>query len=129
MNLESSFNNTSVLEIQDTSLTSARLRNVAIQALSRSQHFRSNVRSPSELGPIRIGQFSPSLQQLNPNIHPQFRSKAVCILYCSHCSTKLCQRGMRAILLGNSNVELFSTDRQPGGVALVEQDYQTRNCS
>jgi ferredoxin len=35
---------------------------------------------------------------------------------------------MRAILLGNTSVELFSTDRQPFGVALVDKDYCTKNC-
>jgi hypothetical protein len=66
---------------------------------------------------------------VNPSIHPQFRSKAVCNLFCSHCASNLCQRGMRAILLGNTSVELFSTDRSPFGVALVDKDYFTKNCS
>lgn len=36
---------------------------------------------------------------------------------------------MRAILLGNINVELFSTDIPPSGVALVYNDYLTKNCA
>jgi len=70
-----------------------------------------------------------SASATTPSIHPQFRSKAVCKLYCKHCSSLMCRRGMRAILLGNTKIELFSTDCPPSGVQLVYQDYQTKNCS
>ncbi|KAJ3404716.1 hypothetical protein CcCBS67573_g03726 [Chytriomyces confervae] len=63
-----------------------------------------------------------------PSIHPQFRSKAVCKLFCNHCKELLCRRGMKAILLGNTKVELFSTDSPPTGVQLVFDDYTTPNC-
>ena len=63
-----------------------------------------------------------------PSVHPHFRSKAVCTIFCQHCSSALCERGMRAILLGNTSVELYSTDRPPFGVELVEFDYKTENC-
>ncbi|KAI9330575.1 FAM72 protein-domain-containing protein, partial [Zopfochytrium polystomum] len=62
------------------------------------------------------------------SIHPQFRSKAVCQIHCLHCSAVMCRRGMKAILLGNVKVELFSTDAPPTGVQLVFDDYTTRNC-
>ncbi|KAI9202676.1 FAM72 protein-domain-containing protein [Polychytrium aggregatum] len=65
---------------------------------------------------------------VNPAIHPQFREKAVCKLYCNHCATLMCKRGMKAILLGNTKVELFSTDTPPRGVQLIHLDYTTRNC-
>ncbi|KAI9204807.1 protein FAM72 [Polychytrium aggregatum] len=61
-------------------------------------------------------------------IRPQFRSKVVCLLGCKHCSRVVCKRGMKAILLADMNVELFSTDAPPVGVQLVNDDYQTRNC-
>lgn len=103
--------------------TSARLRQAAAQALARSHHNRAVNRVLNSLSqPARSS-------TTNPAIHPQFRSKAVCSLYCLHCSSMLCQRGMRAILLGNTKVELFSTDRPPAGVALVDNDYFTKNCS
>ncbi|KAJ3313086.1 hypothetical protein HDV04_002403 [Boothiomyces sp. JEL0838] len=75
-----------------------RLRQAAAQALARSHHNRS--------GRIQIQQISPrrasaSNGTVNPSIHPQFRSKTVCNLYCSHCESRLCERGMRAILLGH----------------------------
>jgi hypothetical protein len=59
---------------------------------------------------------------------PQFRSKVVCVLDCKHCQSEVCRRGMKAILLADMNVELFSTDSPPYGVQLVNDDYRTRNC-
>jgi hypothetical protein len=70
----------------------------------------------------------PIPNQINPSIHPQFRSKIVVEITCSHCSLPLCSRGMKAILLGNTRVELYSTDTPPGGVGIVFGDYTTSNC-
>jgi sulfatase maturation enzyme AslB (radical SAM superfamily) len=44
---------------------------------------------------------------------PQFRSKAVCQLNCRYCSQDVCKRGMKAILLADMAVELYSTDVPP----------------
>ncbi|KAJ1550998.1 Protein fam72a [Nowakowskiella sp. JEL0078] len=63
---------------------------------------------------------------VNPSIHPQFRSKTVCKLFCKACGELMCLRGMKAILLGNAKVELFSTDIPPNGVQLVYEDYTTQ---
>lgn len=46
--------------------------------------------------------------------HP-FMSKTVCELSCKHCCTTICRRGMKAILLADTAVELFSTDNPPMG--------------
>lgn len=65
----------------------------------------------------------------NPGfIHPQFRFKAVCKLNCKHCGTFICHRGMKAILLGDTKVQLYSTDVPPRQVQLVGPDYSTRTC-
>ncbi|KAI9339212.1 protein FAM72, partial [Zopfochytrium polystomum] len=64
----------------------------------------------------------------SPRIHPQFRSKSVCQLFCRHCDELVCNRGMKAILLGDLRVELYSTDAPPVRVQLVAKDYITRNC-
>ncbi|KAI8916218.1 protein FAM72, partial [Gorgonomyces haynaldii] len=61
-------------------------------------------------------------------IHPQFRSKVVCEIHCQHCSMTLCHRGMKAILLGDRKVELYSTDIPPLQVQLIGDDYLTRAC-
>ncbi|KAF9918113.1 Protein fam72a, partial [Linnemannia zychae] len=65
---------------------------------------------------------------ISPSLHPQFRAKAVCRLTCKSCLTDVCMRGMKAILLADSRIELYSTDRPPKGVQLVYDDYRTRNC-
>ncbi|ORX90793.1 hypothetical protein K493DRAFT_229675 [Basidiobolus meristosporus CBS 931.73] len=62
------------------------------------------------------------------NVHPQFRSKTVCILSCRSCHTTVCQRGMNAILLADTRVELFSTDSVPSGVQRIGPEYTTNNC-
>lgn len=114
--------------------SSSRLRQAAAQALARSHSSRNGARLAQQAQAARSSLDTsrpnpPGSGTVNPSIHPQFRSKAVCSMYCNHCSTNLCQRGMRAILLGNTAVELFSTDRPPFGVALVDKDYFTKNCS
>ncbi|KAG0291782.1 Protein fam72a [Linnemannia gamsii] len=65
---------------------------------------------------------------ISPSLHPQFRAKAVCRLTCKSCLSDVCMRGMKAILLADSRIELYSTDRPPKGVQLVYDDYRTRNC-
>ncbi|KAJ3000737.1 hypothetical protein HDV02_003539 [Globomyces sp. JEL0801] len=102
--------------------TTARLRQAAAQALARTHQSRMG-RVISPMGPRTHN------GTINPSVHPQFRSKAVCGLSCNHCESNLCDRGMRAILLGNTTIELFSTDIPPFGVALVDKDYFTKNCS
>ncbi|KAJ3088394.1 Protein fam72a [Quaeritorhiza haematococci] len=58
---------------------------------------------------------------------PHFRSKPVHEVSCRHCGTVVCKRGMKAILLADMNIELFSTDFPPR-VELVNEDYTTQNC-
>jgi hypothetical protein len=62
-----------------------------------------------------------------PEIHPQFKSKPVVSLLCTHCHSTVTNRGMRAILLGNTNVELFSTD-QPQAMELLPTEYLASSC-
>ncbi|KAI8621769.1 protein FAM72 [Chytriomyces sp. MP71] len=63
-------------------------------------------------------------------MHPSFRSKTVCQLSCKYCVQPICTRGMKAILLADTRVELYSTDTVPAGrVQLVAEDYLTRNCN
>jgi hypothetical protein len=59
--------------------------------------------------------YTNSSSQQPPSVHPQFRSKVVCRLNCKYCSKTVCRRGMKAILLADANVELFSTDAPPKG--------------
>ncbi|KAI8326545.1 hypothetical protein GQ54DRAFT_319159 [Martensiomyces pterosporus] len=59
----------------------------------------------------------------------QHRSKNVCRLYCRYCHSNVCTRGMRALLLADNRIELFSTDMPPMlRIQLVGVDYTTRSC-
>ncbi|KAF9130402.1 Protein fam72a [Mortierella sp. 14UC] len=56
------------------------------------------------------------------------QSKTVCRMDCRYCSAVVCLRGMKAMLLADTSVELYSTDHPPGSVQLIEKDYTTSNC-
>lgn len=58
----------------------------------------------------------------------QLRRKVVYELDCVHCKSTVCHRGLRAILLSNTKVELYSTDRPIENVQMVENDYTTDCC-
>ncbi|CAO3672245.1 unnamed protein product [Umbelopsis ramanniana] len=62
-------------------------------------------------------------------ITDQFRHKTVCMLSCRFCSTHVCKRGMKAMLLADMTVELYSTDIPPSSVQLVGTDFKTNMCS
>ena len=49
------------------------------------------------------------------HINPTFHNKPVYELRCSQCMGLLCVRGMKAILLSDVSVELYSTDLPPPG--------------
>ena len=48
-------------------------------------------------------------------LHPSFKWKPVYNLECVFCQSTLCVRGMKAILLADTRVELYSTDLPPQG--------------
>ncbi|PIA15398.1 hypothetical protein COEREDRAFT_74847 [Coemansia reversa NRRL 1564] len=59
----------------------------------------------------------------------QSRSKSACRLYCRYCHNNVCLKGMRALLLADNRIELFSTDMPPMlRIQLVGADYTTRSC-
>ncbi|KAF9167199.1 Protein fam72a [Actinomortierella ambigua] len=55
-------------------------------------------------------------------------SKIVFRMDCRYCSAVVCLRGMKAMLLADTSIELYSTDHPPGSVQLVDKDYTTLNC-
>lgn len=62
-------------------------------------------------------------------MYSHFRYKVVCRLNCRYCERRLCNRAMKAILLADTKVELYSTDLPPlDDVELVNKDYMTENC-
>ncbi|KAI9501920.1 protein FAM72, partial [Coemansia spiralis] len=64
-----------------------------------------------------------------PSNPTQQRTKSACQLYCRYCDNNVCTRGMRALLLADNRIELFSTDMPPMvKIQLVGTDYTTRSC-
>ena len=47
-------------------------------------------------------------QARNLALRPQFRGKIVCEISCRHCDVTVCKRGMKAILLADTNVRIYS---------------------
>ncbi|KAJ8655974.1 hypothetical protein O0I10_008414 [Lichtheimia ornata] len=54
--------------------------------------------------------------------------KPVYKLLCRYCHNMVCARGMRAILLADTNIELYSTDIPATSIQLMDKDYLTRTC-
>lgn len=50
---------------------------------------------------------------MSRRIHPAFQTKTVIKLECKYCERRICARGMRALLLADTKVELYSTDLPP----------------
>jgi hypothetical protein len=68
-------------------------------------------------------------------VHPRafspnspLRNKIVYVLNCVSCSTILCTRAMRAILLADTKLELYSTDIPPESVHSLQHDSLTSGC-
>ncbi|KAI7872792.1 FAM72 protein-domain-containing protein [Spinellus fusiger] len=59
---------------------------------------------------------------------PGIMFKKVYRLHCRHCSGRLSVRSMKAILLADTRVELYSTDLPSRSVQLLDKDYTTRTC-
>lgn len=57
------------------------------------------------------------------------RNKIVYELHCCYCQTHICGRAMRAILLADTKVELFSTDVPPSRLRLLDDDRMTQGCN
>ncbi|KAI8973478.1 protein FAM72 [Mycotypha africana] len=55
-------------------------------------------------------------------------SKPVYQLTCRHCLTMVCTRGMKAILLADTSIELYSTDAPAQSIHILDKDYLTRSC-
>lgn len=93
----------------------------------------TRVRPQPVLPPTRTGRLGPQPQ---PSHQPQrvlspnspLRNKIVYMLECSACRTTLCVRAMRAILLADTKVELYSTDIPPPPVYTCQQDQLTTGC-
>ena len=59
----------------------------------------------------------------------QPKKKPVLELTCSHCLNYLCSRAMKAVLLADNLVELYSTDQPSRNTGLIGEDYTTDKCA
>ncbi|KAJ1505484.1 Protein fam72a [Coelomomyces lativittatus] len=102
-----------------------------VVSIPPSFHSLPLVISHPPLRPRRMLPAPPSTT-LHPSTNPlqaQFRVKVVCRLACRHCHRIVCHRGMKAILLADTRVELYSTDAPPKrSVQLIQDDYVTSTC-
>ncbi|XP_006000446.1 protein FAM72A [Latimeria chalumnae] len=58
-----------------------------------------------------------------------FKNKCVSVLCCNFCDHILCTRGMKAVLLADAEIELYSTDIPPtSSVDFVGSCYSTEGC-
>ncbi|XP_006628526.1 protein FAM72A [Lepisosteus oculatus] len=58
-----------------------------------------------------------------------FKNRCVTLVCCKFCDSLLCTRGMKAVLLSDTKVELFSTDIPPHStVDFVASCYCTESC-
>ncbi|TRY86960.1 hypothetical protein DNTS_011978 [Danionella cerebrum] len=58
-----------------------------------------------------------------------FKNKCVTQINCIYCDSLLCTRGMKAVLLADTEIELFSTDIPPNRtVDFVASCYSTESC-
>ncbi|CAG8486851.1 2462_t:CDS:2 [Dentiscutata heterogama] len=74
---------------------------------SSSQDTNDNVSSTTSTTTQRNTPFQDNEQNIRS------RSKAVCKLNCTYCNSRVCVRGMKAMLLADTRVELYSTDVPP----------------
>lgn len=61
----------------------------------------------------RNGVLGKPFGKMSRGVHPAFHTKSVVKLECKYCEKDICARGMRALLLADTNVELYSTDFPP----------------
>lgn len=61
---------------------------------------------------------------MSRRIHPAFQAKTVVKLECKYCERCVCARGMRALLLADTKVELFSTDLPPEEYVTYQRTFK-----
>ena len=70
---------------------------------------------------------------INPSVAARannaLRNKIVYKLNCAYCKIPVCDRAMRAILLADTKIELFSTDIPPKAVVTMNEDKMTSGCN
>ena len=76
--------------------------------------------SSTYVGGGNSDRYNASYSSYNTSSNPaggHTHSKVVCRMDCRHCLAVVCLRGMKAMLLADTKVELYSTDHPPGSYA------------
>ena len=97
-----------------------------------NQNGGATTRSVDPMSPSFLRQLqrlSASTRARPPRFAAPSKSKTVFTLQCAFCANSVCLRAMKAILLADTKVELFSTDTPSGRqIRLLEDDYTTFSC-
>lgn len=101
-------NNTLPIQLQQV------LRNASQLHASSVQHMRAQ---------------AAAARGVNPGGNPTLRNKIVYRLKCLYCSIPVCERAMRAILLADTKIELYSTDIPPKALKTMDEDRLTQGCN
>lgn len=76
-----------------------------------------------------IGNVAGGTRTMNPASNTALRNKIVYRLNCAYCCTPVCERAMRAILLADTKIELYSTDIPPRALRTMDDDRLTKGCN
>ena len=105
------------------------------QHSTQSQHISSQIfarrRASHNSGIAGVVNLGPGGSIVHPRAfspNSPLRNKIVYVLNCVSCSTILCTRAMRAILLADTKLELYSTDIPPASVHSLQHDSLTSGC-
>lgn len=75
-----------------------------------------------------LSRIPPSAANTERQQYSPLRHKVVYLLHCAYCSQRVCNRAMKAILLADTKIELYSTDIPPAELVLISEDRMTHGC-
>lgn len=69
------------------------------------------------------------MENQKDRVSPSFWRKVVYVLECKTCGSQLCRRGMRAILLADTTIQLYSTDEVDfSTIGVIPNTFITAHC-
>lgn len=106
--------------------------NVNMQ-VSGSRSVSSSTRSGNSNQATLQPPHSQQQHQIQTTLHSAppsaLRNKIVYRLNCAYCKINVCERAMRAILLADTKIELYSTDIPPRALRTLDEDRLTQGCN
>lgn len=99
---------------------------------THQRQIRSRIRPIHSSGKSRnfldFRQDNGAILPINRQQNDLIRQKIVYKLNCTYCGYILSHRAMKAILLADTKIELFSTDLPPQALKLLDEDKSTSGC-